>query len=153
MPKIRPVLLLLALAACLGAVAGCGDDVEQSAADRSAQQAEEELAKQPAAEEPAEPVQAEEGGAGRRRGRPVDEAQDRQAHGRPAEGLVAQDLIVGKGAEAKSGAQVSVQYVGNTFKANKEVRRLLGRRQGGRPVPVGSARATSSRAGTAASSA
>ena len=58
MLKIRPVLLLLALAACLGVVAGCGDDVEPSAADRSAQQAKEELEKQPAAEE-AEPVQAE----------------------------------------------------------------------------------------------
>src|ERR671926_168276 len=58
MPKIRPVLLLLALAACLVAVAGCGDDVQPSAADRSAQQAEEELAKRPAAQE-AKPVQAE----------------------------------------------------------------------------------------------
>ena len=39
MSKIRPVLLLLALGACLAVVAGCGDDVQPSAADKAAQQA------------------------------------------------------------------------------------------------------------------
>ena len=120
MLKIRPVLLLLALAACLGAVAGCGDDVEQSAADRSAQQAEEELAKQPAAEEAAEPVQAQKVEPAAGEGDLSTKPKIAKPTGDPPEELVAQDLIVGKGAEAKSGAQVSVQYVGNTFKANKE---------------------------------
>jgi peptidylprolyl isomerase len=119
MLKIRPVLLLLALAACLGVVAGCGDDVEPSAADRSAQQAKEELEKQPAAEE-AEPVQAEKVEPAAGEADLSTKPKIAKPTGDPPKELVAQDLIVGEGAEAKTGAQVSVQYVGNTFKANKE---------------------------------
>ena len=119
MLKIRPILLLLALAACLGAVAGCGDDVEPSAADRSAQQAQEELEKQPAAEE-AEPVTAEKVEPAAGEGDLSTKPKIAKPTGDPPKELVAQDLIVGEGAEAKTGAQVSVQYVGNTFKANKE---------------------------------
>jgi peptidylprolyl isomerase len=121
MLKIRPILLLLALAACLGAVAGCGDDVEPSAADRSAQQAEEELEKQPAAAaEDAEPVQAEKVEPAAGEGDLSTKPKIAKPTGDPPKELVAQDLIVGKGAEAKTGAQVSVQYVGNTFEENKE---------------------------------
>jgi peptidylprolyl isomerase len=119
MPKIRPVLLLLALAACLGVLAGCGDDVEPSAADRSAQQAEEERAKQPEAEE-AEPVQAEKVEPAAGEGDLSTKPKIAKPTGDPPEELVAQDLVVGDGAEAKSGDQVSVQYVGNTFDENKE---------------------------------
>jgi peptidylprolyl isomerase len=118
MPKIRPVLLLLALVGCL-AVAGCGDDVQPSAADRSAQQAEEELSKRPAAEE-AKAVQAEKVEPAAGEGDLATKPKIAKPTGDPPKELVAQDLIVGNGAEAKSGDQVSVQYVGNTFKENKE---------------------------------
>jgi peptidylprolyl isomerase len=119
MPKIRPVLLLLALTACLAVAAGCGDDVEPSAADRAAQQAEDELGKRPAAEE-AEPVEAEKVEPAAGEGDLSTKPRIAKPTGNPPKELVAQDLIVGKGAEAKSGDQVSVQYVGNTFKGNKE---------------------------------
>jgi peptidylprolyl isomerase len=118
MPKIRPVLLLLALVGYL-AVAGCGDDVQPSAADRSAQQAEEELSKRPAAEE-AKAVQAEKVEPAAGEGDLATKPKIAKPTGDPPKELVAQDLIVGNGAEAKSGDQVSVQYVGNTFKDNKE---------------------------------
>jgi peptidylprolyl isomerase len=119
MPKLSPVLLLIALAACLGAVAGCGDDVQPSAADRSAQQAEEELDKRPAAEE-AKPVQAEKVTPAAGEGDLATKPKIAKPSGNPPKELVAQDLVVGNGAEAKGGDQVSVQYVGNTFKENKE---------------------------------
>jgi peptidylprolyl isomerase len=119
MPKIRPALLLLALVACLVGVAGCGDDVQPSAADKSAQQAEKELSQQPAAEE-AKPVQVEKVEPAPGEGDLATKPKIAKPTGSPPKELVAQDLIVGKGAEAKSGEQVSVQYVGNTFKDNKE---------------------------------
>ena len=119
MPKIRPVLLLLALVASLAAVAGCGDDVQPSAADRAAQQAEDELAKRPAAEE-AKPVNVEKVEPAAGEGDLATKPKIAKPTGDPPKELVAQDLIVGTGAEAKAGEQVSVQYVGNTFKDNKE---------------------------------
>jgi peptidylprolyl isomerase len=119
MPKIRPVLLLLALVTCVAVVAGCGDDVQPSAADRSAQQAEEELDKRPAAEE-AKPVQAQKVTPAAGEGDLATKPKIAKPSGNPPKELVAQDLVVGNGAEAKGGDQVSVQYVGNTFKENKE---------------------------------
>jgi peptidylprolyl isomerase len=119
MPKIRPVLRLLALAACPLAVAACGDDVQPSAADRAAQQAQEELDKRPAAEE-AKPVKAEKVQPAAGEGDLSTKPKIAKPTGNPPKELLAQDLIVGQGAEAKSGDQVSVQYVGNTFKDNKE---------------------------------
>ena len=119
MSKIRPVLLLLALVACVAVVAGCGDDVQPSAADKAAQQAEEELSKRPAAED-AKPVQAEKVEPAAGEGDLATKPKIAKPTGDPPKELVAQDLVVGKGAEAKSGDQVSVQYVGNTFKDNKE---------------------------------
>jgi peptidylprolyl isomerase len=59
--------------------------------------------------------------------------------GSPPSGLVAQDLIVGKGKEAKSGSLVSVQYVGVLFKNGKEFDASWNGKRPGRPFqfPLG----------------
>jgi peptidylprolyl isomerase len=118
MPKIR-LLLPLALAAIAVPVAGCGESTEPSTADRYAQKAQDELERRPAAAEE-RPVRATkvEPTAGERdlNSKP----RIPKSSGQPPRELVAQDLIVGDGREAKTGDQVAVQYVGVTFKDNKE---------------------------------
>jgi FKBP-type peptidyl-prolyl cis-trans isomerase len=118
MLKIRPVLLLVLSALALVA-AGCGDETEPSTADRYAQKAEDEAEKRPAAAE-AKPIEAEKveptaGEADLNRKPKIP-----KATGAAPKELVAQDLIVGKGAAAKTGDPVSVQYVGVTYDDNKE---------------------------------
>ena len=120
MLKIRPVLLLALCALALVAV-GCGDESEPSTADRYAQKAEDEAKKRPAAASAdakaitAEKVEPTAGEAS------LDtKPKIPKASGAAPKELVAQDLIVGDGAEAKSGDPVSVQYVGVTYDDNKE---------------------------------
>ena len=118
MLKTRP-LVLLTLAAIAAPIVGCGDSTEPSTADKLAQRAEEEAANRPAPE-PEKPVVAT-------RTQPTAGEKDLsskpqipKSSGQPPKDLVAQDLIVGRGRAAKTGDQVSVQYVGTTFKGNKE---------------------------------
>jgi peptidylprolyl isomerase len=117
--NVRSTIALALIAPAL-AVAGCGG-AEESAADRYAAQAEREAKQrgnQPVAE--TEPVEAKkvEPTAGERdlSKKPEMPKQD----GEPPTELVAEDLIVGKGAAAKEGDTVTVQYVGVLFENNKE---------------------------------
>jgi peptidylprolyl isomerase len=120
MLKIRPVLLL-ALCALALVAAGCGDESEPSTADRYAQKAEDEAEKRPAsASAEAEPIQAEKVEPTAGEASLDTKPKIPKASGAAPKELVAQDLIVGKGAEAKSGDPVSVQYVGVTYDDNKE---------------------------------
>jgi peptidylprolyl isomerase len=118
MLKIR-LLVPLTLAAIAVPIAGCGESTEPSTADKFAQRAAEEAENRPAAapEKPVEATKVEpttgEGDLGSKPRIP-------KSSGEPPKELVAQDLIVGDGREAKSGDQVAVQYVGVTFKDNKE---------------------------------
>jgi FKBP-type peptidyl-prolyl cis-trans isomerase len=120
MLKIRPVLLLPLCASALVA-AGCGDESEPSTADRYAQKAEDEAKKRPAsASAEGEPIQAEKVEPTAGEASLDTKPKIPKASGAAPKELVAQDLIVGDGAEAKSGDPVSVQYVGVTYDDNKE---------------------------------
>jgi peptidylprolyl isomerase len=121
MPKIRP-MIALALAAGALVAAGCGGSTQPSAADKSAEQAAKEAASRPktaVAPAPAAPqaqvVQPTAGEADLKKKPKVP-----KGTGAPPTKLVVQDLIVGTGAAAKSGDQLSVQYVGVLFKDGKE---------------------------------
>ncbi len=120
MLKIRPVLLL-ALCALVLVAAGCGDETEPSTADRYAQKAEDEAEKRPASSSAeAKPIQAEKVEPTAGEADLDTKPKIPKASGPAPKELVAQDLIVGNGAEAKSGDPVSVQYVGVTYDDNKE---------------------------------
>ncbi len=110
----RPALLLLLLVAVLASfgVAGCGGS-DPSAADAAATQAAKEEKNPPKLTEPTTPTVtavkvAPGAGEADINKKPVIPKQTGAA---PTE-LVAQDLIVGTGATAKSGDTVDVQYVG-----------------------------------------
>jgi peptidylprolyl isomerase len=118
MLKIR-LLLPLTVAAIALPIAGCGDSVEPSTADKLAQKAEEEAANRPAPT-PEKPVVATKVQPTAGEKDLATKPEIPKSSGSPPKQLVAQDLIVGSGAAAKAGDQVSVQYVGNTFKENKE---------------------------------
>jgi peptidylprolyl isomerase len=118
MLKTRP-LVLLSLAAIAVPTVGCGDSTEPSTADKLAQRAEEEAANRPALE-PEKPVVATKTQPTAGEKDLSSKPQIPKSSGRPPNELVAQDLIVGRGRAAKTGDQVSVQYVGTTFKGNKE---------------------------------
>ena len=118
---MRNRLLLLTLPALVAGlfVSGCGSS--QSAADKAAQQATQEEKNPPTISDPEVPVpkaeKVEPGpGEGDINTKPKIPAQEGQA---PSE-LIAQDVIVGTGAQAKSGDKVSVQYVGVLFDGGKE---------------------------------
>jgi peptidylprolyl isomerase len=120
MLKIRPVLLVVLCALALVA-AGCGDESEPSTADRYAQKAEDEAEKRPAAATAdAKPITAEKVEPTAGEANLDTKPKIPKASGAAPKKLVAQDLIVGDGAEAKSGDPVSVQYVGVTYDDNKE---------------------------------
>jgi peptidylprolyl isomerase len=110
---------LAALAALALAATGCGANTEQSTADKFVAKAQEEASSQPqptAATAP-EAEKVEPGpGEGDIDTKPRIPAQE----GDPPKELVAQDVIVGTGPEAKDGDQVSVNYVGVLFSNGKE---------------------------------
>jgi peptidylprolyl isomerase len=120
--RTRPAAAMLAALVVLApAVAGCGGDTEQSAADKAAQLATEQEKNPPTVTDVTTPaVTAEKVEPGPGEGdldkKPVIPKQD----GDPPTELVAQDLVVGKGKEAKDGDTVSVQYVGVLFDGGKE---------------------------------
>jgi FKBP-type peptidyl-prolyl cis-trans isomerase len=118
MLKIR-LLLSLTLAAIAVPVAACGESTEPSTADKLAQKAQEEAEKRPAAT-PVKPVKATKVEPTPGESDLDSKPRIPKSSGQPPKELVAQDLIVGDGREAKAGDQVAVQYVGVTFKDNKE---------------------------------
>jgi FKBP-type peptidyl-prolyl cis-trans isomerase len=120
MLKIRPVVLL-ALCALALVAAACGDETEPSTADRYAQKAQDEAEKRPASSSAeAKPIEAEKVEPTAGEADLDTKPKIPKASGAAPKELVAQDLIVGEGAEAKSGDPVSVQYVGVTYDDNKE---------------------------------
>lgn len=112
-------LVPAALAALALVAAGCGGSKEQSTADKYAAQAEQQATTQPKPEEVKPPV-AETVDPGPGEGDLNAKPKIPQQTGNPPAKLVAQDVIVGTGAEAKNGDKVSVQYVGVLYKNGKE---------------------------------
>ncbi len=85
--------------------AGCGEEeADKSDADSAVEQ-------QPTAEEPAPPETA---------GEVREKPKVAKPTGSPPEKLVVKDLVKGKGAAAKAGDQIQVNYVGVSFKNGKE---------------------------------
>jgi peptidylprolyl isomerase len=112
-----------ALAVSVLALVACGGDDESATTDQAATQPQTQTQTQPATPEPAPetsrvkakkitPTAAE---ANKNRKPKVP-----RGKGKPPSRLVAQDLIVGKGTQARSGDLVSVQYVGVVFRTGKE---------------------------------
>ncbi|HSD78232.1 MAG TPA: FKBP-type peptidyl-prolyl cis-trans isomerase [Solirubrobacteraceae bacterium] len=112
-------LVPAALAALALVAAGCGGSKEQSTADKYAAQAEQQATTQPKPEEVKPPV-AQKVDPGPGEGDLNAKPKIPQQTGNPPAKLVAQDVIVGTGAEAKNGDKVSVQYVGVLYKNGKE---------------------------------
>jgi len=140
---IRPMTLALIVAIGAIAFAGCGSSTQESEADKAAKQAQAELKNPPSVTDVATPtvkavVVKPSAGEADISKKPVIPKQT----GAAPTALVAQDLIVGKGATAKSGDQVSMQYVGvlrdtgkefdSSWKRNKAFDFTLG---GGQVIP------------------
>jgi len=111
--------LALTLFAALPLLAACGQD--QSAVDKAAQQAAAEQANPPTVTDVTTPViravkVTPGAGEGNLKVKPVV---PRQSGAAPTT-LIVQDVVVGTGAEAKSGDSVTVQYVGVLFATGKE---------------------------------
>jgi peptidylprolyl isomerase len=117
--KHTRTLLPAALAALALLAAGCGGSTEPSAADKYAAQAEQDAKTQPAPQATQAPV-AQKVQPGPGEADINKKPQIPKQTGNPPTKLVAQDVIVGNGAEAKDGDQVSVQYVGVLYKDGKE---------------------------------
>ncbi len=114
--RFIPVLLLVAAATALSA---CG--ASQGSVDKAAEQASSEAANPPTITDATTPsvtaVKVTPGpGEGDLKVKPVI---PRQSGAAPTK-LIVQDVIVGTGAQAKSGDTVSVQYVGVLFSNGKE---------------------------------
>jgi peptidylprolyl isomerase len=118
MTKIRllslPTLLALALMA-----AGCGSSAKQSAADRYAAQAEQEAKNRKPVAAPTAPV-AEKVTPSSGEADLATKPKVPKGQGAAPTKLVVQDLIEGKGKAAKTGDQLTVQYVGVLFKNGKQ---------------------------------
>ncbi len=119
--RILPSSLLLVAALTAVVATGCGSSTQTSQADKAAKQAREELKNPPTIADVTTPtvkvVKVTPGpGEGDIKKKPVIPAQT----GADPTVLIAQDLIVGTGAEAKTGDTVSVQYVGVLRKGGKE---------------------------------
>jgi peptidylprolyl isomerase len=111
---ISPILLGLAALALL---AGCGG-TDSSQADKAAAQAREQLKNPPKAQDLTIKAVVVKPSAGEAdiKTKPAIAKQS----GKPPVDLVVQDLIVGTGAEAKTGDTVDVQYVGVLYANGKE---------------------------------
>ncbi len=106
--RFIPVLLLVAAATALSA---CG--ARQGTADKAAEQASSEAANPPTITDATTPSVTAEGEL------KVKPVIPRQSGAAPTK-LIVQDVIVGTGAQAKSGDTVIVQYVGVLFSNGKE---------------------------------
>ena len=117
---IRPMTLALIVALGALVLAGCGG-TKESQADKYAQQAQAELKNPPTVTDVATPtvkavVVKPSAGETDINKKPVIPKQT----GAAPKALVAQDLIVGTGATAQAGDQVSMQYVGVLYSNGKE---------------------------------
>ncbi|HEX2102058.1 MAG TPA: FKBP-type peptidyl-prolyl cis-trans isomerase [Solirubrobacteraceae bacterium] len=119
MPRLRLIALPAFVAASL-ALSACGGDAQESAADRYARTAEQQARTQTT------PTQAE---AAPTATKITPTAGERDLSKKPRippstgeapKELKVEDLIEGKGAAAKNGDTVSVEYVGVLFENNKE---------------------------------
>lgn len=120
-PHMRNRIFLLVLPALAAGLLASGCGSSQSEADKAAQQATQEEKNPPAITDPEVPVpkaqKVQPGpGEGDINTKPKIPAQQ----GQPPSELIAQDVIVGTGAQAKSGDKASVQYVGVLFDGGKE---------------------------------
>ena len=118
--RTRPITLAAAAAAVALVAAGCGSSNDQSVADKYASQATSELKNPPTYTDTVTKVNVTSAtpgpGEGNLKKKPVIPKQTGKA---PAD-LTAQDLIVGTGKTAKSGDNVSMQYVGVLYDTGKE---------------------------------
>jgi peptidylprolyl isomerase len=118
MPRVRATVAPLAVFFALS-LAACGESAEESAADRFAETAEKQKSTQTAAADtPAPKATKLEPTAGER---DLDQKPKipRSTGAAPTQ-LKVEDLIEGDGAAAKTGDQVSVQYVGVLFANGKQ---------------------------------
>jgi peptidylprolyl isomerase len=117
--KHKRTLVPASLAVLALAAAGCGSSTQSSAADKYAAQAEQEAKTQPKPQA-AQPLVAQKVQPGPGEGDLNSKPQIPKQTGPAPTKLVAQDVIVGTGPEAKAGDQVSVQYVGVLRSNGKE---------------------------------
>ena len=115
----KRTLVPAALAVLALVATGCGGSSEPSAADKYAARAEQEAKTQPKPQ-PAQAPVAQKVQPGPGEGDLAKKPQIPKQTGQAPTKLVAQDLIVGNGPEAKEGDQVSVQYVGVLHSNGKE---------------------------------
>ena len=113
MPSVRHLLLALLTALALS-LAACGDDEDEGgdSAATGTQSAESTPADAPAEEEAAAPAEISKD----LKEKPVIA----KPSGDPPTKLVKEDVVTGKGATAKTGDNVSVQYVGTNFSNGAE---------------------------------
>src|SRR6185436_9232748 len=121
---IRLTAFAVTAALSVFAATGCGDDEQPSAVDKATKLAEEQIKNPPTITDPAAAATptlkvvkvSPAPGEGDIKKKPKIPAQT----GTPPKNLVAQDVIVGKGKQAKDGDKVSVQYVGVLYNGGKE---------------------------------
>jgi peptidylprolyl isomerase len=115
---LRAAAVTAAVASAL-ALSGCGDSTEESAADRFAETAESQAETQTTASETSAPEATSlEPTAGER---DIDSKPEiPRSTGDPPTELKVEDLIEGEGRAAKTGDQVSVQYVGVLYENGKQ---------------------------------
>src|SRR6476661_1976056 len=114
-------LFPVALAAAAIAAAGCGGNTKPSTADTYAAKAADEAKTQTTTSSSAAALPtAEKVTPGPAEGDLATKPTIPAQNGAAPTKLVVQDVVVGKGPQAKSGDQVSVQYVGVLFKGGKE---------------------------------
>ena len=108
----------LAAVVALGA-GGCGGSTEESTADKLAERAQQQASRRPAPAAPRPPqVTKIEPTAGEA---DLDKKpQIPRPQGAPPKQLKVEDVIVGKGAAAKTGDQLSVEYVGVLYKDGRQ---------------------------------
>ena len=118
---MKRIRILAALAATALLLSACGGSANESAADKFASTAEQQAKTQasaPAATTPAVTATKATPSSGERN--IGTKPKIPKASGAAPTTLKVEDLIVGKGAAAKSGDKVSVRYVGVLFNNNKE---------------------------------
>ena len=121
--RFRPITLAATAALIVFSFAACGSDEQESAVDKATKLANEKVTNPPKITDPAadtptlKVVKVTPGpGEGDINKKPKIPAQT----GAAPKDLVAQDVIVGKGKQAKDGDKVSVQYVGVLRDGGKE---------------------------------
>ena len=121
--RFRPITLAATAALIVFSFAACGSDEQESAVDKATKLANEQVTNPPKITDPAadtptlKVVKVTPGpGEGDINKKPKIPAQT----GAAPKDLVAQDVIVGKGKQAKDGDKVSVQYVGVLRDGGKE---------------------------------